>query len=188
MKLWKTVGKLYGTHLGVVAVSIIMVGPLFGILKRWPMLYSFLTAWMYGAATYSLGWRCGYKDSRRIPGFYPDWKFPFQAAGYGMILSVVILILPFAFPNILRTDLGFLNSEVDFFFRDNYIHGTCDLIFKLWFFHLEAFLGNYDFWKYLLAVFYQPVLVIVGYFIGLKRYQVVDTILGKLVYRKEKEN
>lgn len=185
MKLFKAVSKLYLYHLLFMFVSIFLIVPLWGMVEKAPFWFSALTSLFYVIAMYSIGWNCGRLDSRKIPGFFPDKKFPFKAAAFTVIVPIGLLILRFACPDIWHVNIPFVNGEFDFFLTGSRLHGTTDLIYKVWFFPFEAFLGNSNPFTYALIILVQPVVFIAGYFVGLTRFRIMDTLVGKLVFRKK---
>ncbi|MBE5039294.1 hypothetical protein [Ructibacterium gallinarum] len=187
MKLGKAVAKLYLYHILFVFISLFLIVPLWTLVEKLPFLYSSLTGLIYVIAMYSIGWNCGKMDSRKIPGFYPNPKFPFIAAAMGLILPVILLIFRLVFPDIWPLNLPFVNGEYDFFLSGNRLAGTADFIFKTWYFPLEAFLGNSNIVTYILVMLVQPLFFIAGYFVGLTKFRILDVVMEKLVYAKKKQ-
>lgn len=187
MKLGKAVAKLYLYHILFIFISLFLIVPLWTLVEKAPVVYSGLTGIIYVIAMYSVGWNCGKLDSRKIPGFYPNPKFPLIAAGIALIIPVILLIFRLAFPDALPLNLPFVNGEYDFFLSGNQLAGTPDLIFKTWYFPLEAFLGNGNIAAYILIMLVQPVFFIAGYFVGLTKFRVMDVLMDKMVYSKKKQ-
>lgn len=187
MKLSKAFVKLFLYHLLFIFLSVFLIVPCWTLVEKAPYVYSALTALIYGCAVYSIGWNYGKLDARKIPGFYPDKKFPVQVGLLGCIIPVLLLLLRVVFPDIWPINLPFVNGQTEFFLTGNHFQGTTDMIYKLWFFPFEAFLGNGRMATYILAIFVQPVLLIAGYLVGLTKFRILDTLVGKLVYAKKKE-
>lgn len=187
MKAFKAGIRIYGHHLSVVLFSIFLVIPFFSIASKLPFLFSFVTVLLYILVLYPLGWNYGKMDSRNIEGFYPDYKFPFKASVISIIIPVILLLIRIAFPDIWHIDIPFVNGETDFFLTGVKLSGTTDMIFKIWYFPLCAFLSNGNIFIYFIWIFFQPALFIVGYFLGLKRFSLMSVFLSKVVYNKDKK-
>ncbi len=187
MKLFKAVLKLYLYHLLFVFVSLFLIVPLWKMVEGAPVWFSVVTTLFYVIAMYSIGWNCGRLDSRKIPGYYPDRVFPFKAAAIGAVLPVLLLVFRFVFPDIWHLNVPFINGEYDFFLTGSRLQGTTDLIYKIWYFPMEAFLGNSNPFTYALAILVQPVVFVAGYFVGLTRFRMLDNLIGKLMFSKKKQ-
>lgn len=184
MKLLRAVIRVYGYHLSVVLFSIFMLIPLFNLAQKWPYLFSAISVLLYVLVLYPVGWNYGYKDSRKIPGFYPDKKFAVQAAVVMMIIPGILFLLRVFFPDMWYVNLPIINGQNDIFLTGVKSSCTTDMIFKIWFFPMCAFLTNGNFFVYFLWVIFQPVIFVLGYFLGLKRISIKSFIFGKLVYKK----
>ncbi len=187
MKVFKAVLKLNLYHLIILLACGFLIGPLWFLADRTPWLYSCFMSLIYCCTMYSVGWNYGKMDGRRIPGFYPDKRFPFWVALFASVISILLLLLRIGFPDIWSIDLPLLHGEYDFFLTGNRLQGTTDFIYKVWFFPFGLFLGNGNIVNYILAVFVLPVLVISGYFVGLTRFKLLDVLAEKLMYSTKKK-
>lgn len=187
MKLVKAMRNFYLSHVITSLISIFLMGTLWSLASRSGMGFSAITALIYVIVIYSVGWNCGDRDGRRIPGFYPDPKFPFLLAGLGAIVPVLLLAVRFLFPGLWSVNLPFITGETEFLLAGNHLQGTMDFIYKLWYFPFLAFMGNGDFWRYLLPIVLQSVLIIIAYFVGTTRFRIMDFITRKLVFTKKKK-
>lgn len=187
MKAFKAGIRIYGFHLSVVLFSIFLVIPFFTVVQKWPYIFSGFTFLLYLLILYPLGWNYGFKDSRKIPGFYPDKKFAVQAAGVGMIIPFVLFLVRIIFPDIWHIPLPLANGETDFFISGVKVYGTTDMIFKIWFFPMCAFLTNSNLFVYFLWVLFQPAMFVLSYFMGLKRISIKGIFISKFVYKKDKK-
>ena len=187
VKLWKAFWKLNLYHILFAFLALFLVVPCWTMVEKAPVAFSVLTSLIYGCAIYSIGWNYGRLDARNIPGFYPDKSFPVKAGALGAIIPVILLILCLAFPNIWHINIPFVNGEYEFFLTGNRFRGTTDMIYKLWYFPFEAFLGNGRLVTYILAIFVQPILLIAGYLVGLTKFRILDTLIGNLVFSKKKK-
>ena len=184
MKLFKVVLKQYLFHLLNIFISVLLMAPLWVLFDRVQNAYSAVTAIIYCMTMYSIGWNCGNLDGRKIPGYFPNFKFPFIAAGLGIIIPIILLILRFALPNIWQVDLPFITGETDFLFKGNNLHGMTDFIFRMWYFPFEAFLVSGSAVVCTAIIFVQPVMLTAGYFVGIKRFRMTEALFTKLVYEK----
>ena len=183
MKILRAVTRVYGYHLSVVLFSIFMLVPLFSLAQRLPYLFTTISFLLYVLVLYPVGWNYGYKDSRKIPGFYPDKRFAVQAAGLMMVIPGILFMLRAFFPDIWYINLPIINGEKDLFLTGVKSLGTTDMIFKIWFFPMCAFVTNGKIFVYFLWVLFQPAIFVLGYFLGLKRISIKNFIFGMLVYK-----
>ncbi len=187
MKVLKAVMKLYLYHIIILVVLFVALGPLWFLIDRFPVFYSAIMTTAYGCTVYSVGWNYGKKDGRKIPGSYPEPIFPIKVSLYASILPFGLLLLRFLFPDLIPSDIPLLQGQYDFLLTGNRLNGVMDLIFKSWYFPFGVFLGNDRFVTYFLAVLALPILFIPGYFVGLKRFKLLDVIAEKLVFSEKKE-
>lgn len=183
-KLSSAVLKQFLYHLLNIFITIFLMAPLWSLFDKVQNLYSLITGWIYFVTMYSIGWNFGNRDARKIPGFYPDKKFPFIAAALGLIIPIILLIMRFALPDIWHVSLPFINGETDFLFKGNTLHGMTDFIFRMWYFPLEAFITSGSALSCILIIFVQPAALIAGYFVGLKRFRITEALFGKMLYEK----
>lgn len=187
-KLSSAVLKQFLYHLLNIFIAIFLMAPLWSLFDKAQIVYSTITGWIYFVTIYSIGWNFGNRDARKIPGFYPDKKFPFIAAALGLIIPVILLIIRFALPDIWHINLPFITGETEFLFKGNRIHGMTDFIFRLWYFPLEAFITSGSTLACILIIFVQPAAIIAGYFVGLKRFRLTEALFGKMIYAKKQNS
>lgn len=187
VKLYKVVLKQFLFHLLNIFIAIFLIVPLWTLFNHSQIGYSILTALIYCITMYSIGWNCGNLDARKIPGYYPEPKFPLIAAGLGLIIPIILLIMKYAFPDIWHTNLPFMIGETEFLFSGNRVSGTTDFIFKLWYFPFEAFISGRGVAAAVAIMLVQPIMLIAGYFVGTTRFRMIEAALGKLVYEKRRQ-
>lgn len=187
-KLVKAVVKQFLYHLLNICIAVFLIMPMWKLFEKSQTAYSIITGWIYFGTMYSIGWNFGDRDARRIPGYYPDKKFPFAAAALGLIVPVIFLIMRFALPDIWHSNLPFITGENEFLFSGNRLHGTTDFIFRMWYFPLEAFISSGSAAACVSIIFVQPAALIAGYFVGLKRFRIVEFLLTKMVFSKKRNN
>ena len=215
MSIGKYTGKVYLFHLAGVIASLIMTLPFINMASGSPYWFSALTAFIYLVMMYSISWNVGYKDSRCIQGFYPDRKKSLYVALWVSILPVMLyifrLIINPAY-TVSAPDVGqyfiinmdFLQGNLTFpqevqklfeagsyfMLKNNLFNGIADVLYKVWFFPFEAFLGNGNLFLYALFLLVLPIIVIGGYNVGLTKFQIFATVYNKMIYqnRKNKQN
>ncbi len=187
MKALKAACKLYLYHIIILLAFFVLMGPLWFAMDRFPWFYSFFMLIVYGCTIYSVGWNYGKKDGRRIPGSYPNPAFPVKVSLLASVIPLCLFLLRVFFPSIWHIDIPFVNGEFDFLLTGNRLQGTTDFIFKIWYFPFGLFLGNGKMVTYFLAVLVLPVLVISGYFVGLRRFKLLDVLVEKLLYSTKKQ-
>lgn len=185
MKLTKFAFKIYISHITVMLVSILLIGVFPSMAMNNPFLFSGITGLIYIISMYSGGWNVGKRDSRKIEGFMPDKKLPVKAAVIGLIVPVILLIMCYALPDIWKINIPLFTDGVDMVMENNKVSGTTDFIYKIWFFPLEAFMGNKNIFGYLFVMLIQPVCTIAGYNVGLTRYEIFANIIGKVIFKKK---
>lgn len=186
-KLLNTFFKQFLYHLLNIAISIFILPPLWILFEKAQTVYSCITCLIYIITMYSIGWNCGNRDARNIPGYHPDKKFPFIAAGLGLVIPIALLVMRYALPDIWQADLPFITGETDFLFDGNALRGTTDFILHMWYFPMEAFITSGSAVAFAAVMLVQPIAIIAGYHVGLKRYRITEALLGKMVYEKRKK-
>ena len=187
MKLTKFTLKLYVSHITVMLVSILFIGIFPSMAMNSPYLFSSITGLIYIITMYSAGWNFGKRDSRKIEGFMPDKKLPVKAAAFGLVVPIILLVMCYALPDIWKINIPLFTDGVDFILENNKVSGTTDFIYKLWSFPLEAFLGNKNIFRYVLVMLVQPVAAIAGYNVGLTKYEIFASLIGKVIFKKKIE-
>ena len=188
MKAFQFALRLYLRHLIGILLGFLLAFPFVGLLDM-PYLFGAITAIISLALIYSGGWNAGFRDARKIPGFYPDKILPVKAAVIFFIFPFVLYLLRVFFPTILPMDFPVTNGTYQFFLTGNYVSGTPDFIYKIWFFPYNAFMGNGNLLVYAFLLFVEPMVSIIGYHIGLTRFTILGFLHQKIVYtnRKTKE-
>ena len=187
MKLLKGIRNFYGSHILILFISVFLVATLWVIASRSGIAFSVLTGLIYIASIYSVGWNCGDRDGRKIPGYYPSKAFPFLLAGFSAVIPLSLYALCFLCPNLWFVDVPFIRGELQFLFPGNYLQGTTDLIYKMWYFPLISFMGNAEPLLYAIPMILQSFLIVIGYFVGTTRFRMMDFFMQKFVFRKKKE-
>lgn len=185
LKVLKLSFGLYMRHLVGVLFAFLLAFPLVGLLDH-PYLFGGITAIILLALVYSGGWHAGFRDARKIPGFYPDKKLPVKAAVLFFILPFLLYLLRVFFPAIFPAAFPVTNGTYQFFLLGNFTYGTPDFIYKLWFFPLNAFMGNGNLLLYGIMLFIEPLIAILGYNIGLTRFSILGFLQQKIVYTNKK--
>ncbi len=188
MKLFKAVRGLYVSHIFGSLAAILLLIPLWSVISGSALAYFLITAGVHICLIYSTSWRCGDRDGRKIPGFYPSYRFAGMVAGWGLVIPVLLLALRFVFPNLWMTDVPIMNGGLAFLSTDIYFQGTTDLMYKLWYFPYLFFMGNGSFFRYLIPILIQTLTVFLGYYVGTKRIRVLDHVMQKMIYQEKKEN
>lgn len=179
--LAKLTSKIYISHILMALVSVLAAVPLFNFIQSHPCIYSAVTGFISLFCVYSLVWHKGTRDSRNIPGSYPDKKVPLKLSIYISIVPVILLIIRLVAPNILNTGLPFMNGEYQFLMPDCQIYGTPDFIYRLWYFSYAAFIPSGNILVYFAEIFVLPVVIFAGYHIGLKRFSLYDLFYKNVV-------
>lgn len=182
MKILKFAGNICLRHLIGIAVSIIMLMPLYAMAENQQFLFSGITAVIAIALVYSCGWHYGFRDARKIKGFTPDKSLPIKS-------SLIYSILPFAFiivwlvaPDFMRANIPIMNGDTEFFIKGCFINGTPDFIYRIWQIAFCGFIPSGNAFAYFVVLLIEPVSVYIGYCVGLKRFSIMEYISAKIVF------
>ena len=185
MKTFKAGIRLYINQIICTFLSVFLILPLFSAAQNVPIVFSLITTLIYIAVMYSSAWRVGLKDSRKIPGYFPDPKMPLRLSIITVIIPIILLIIRFAAPNILAVNLPFMRGETDFFVKGCIINGTPDFIYRLWYFPFAAFVPSGSIAAYIAELFVLPVIIYAGYNVGLKKFSLLEFLYAKLVFASD---
>lgn len=188
MKVLKAVWQIYSRHLISVLLALVLAGSFLSATQNSPKLFSLITTLIYVSFVYSTAWNIGMKDSRRIPGFYPDKSMPVKLSLYTAIVPVLLFILRVAAPDIWAINIPFFTGEVDFFIKDFRIFGTPDFLYRMWFVCFAAFVPSGNLVAYALQLLILPILIFAGYFIGVCRFSLTGYLHKKLVFKNTPSN
>ncbi len=189
MKVFKTAMKVYIIHILVVIATVFFVVPLYNLLEKSPLLYSMLMSLLYICVMYISMWRVGYKDAREIPGFYPDKMLPVKVSCYASILPVILLLIRIILPDIWYLNLPFLDGSYDFIMPGCKVVGTPDMLYRIWYIFFYKFVPCGNYFAYAAQIFVLPVVLIVSYNLGIKRFSIIMFVTNRLIYSgKDKEN
>ncbi len=182
MKAFKFGMSIYLKNIIAIFISAFLVVPLFTVAEKLPFLYSSVTALIYFGIIYSHAWNYGRRDARNIPGFSPDMKLPVKAAAIAAVIPAALLIFRIINPDIWRIDMPFMMGEYDFFVSGCKITSTPDLIYRLWYYYFAAFIPSGSIAAYTAVIFVQPIIIIVGYAVGLRRFSMLEFFSARVVF------
>ncbi len=188
-KVLKTSFKLYLYHIFCVILAVLLLFPLFNFSQEKPYLFSIITTLIYIPTLYSIIWQVGRADSRKIPGFYPDKRVPLAVTGVTLIIPALLILLSLALKIKVADGAYFadvINGSSPFIFADNYINGVFDFLIKIWYIPFEAFLKNDSVLSFLLVLIIKPLIIFIGYELGVKRIQPDIKFLNNLIYKDKK--
>lgn len=188
MKIFKASVRIYLTQFTIMLISLVMVIGLFSLAQKHPYIFSSITTAMYLISMYSINWNIGRSDSRKIPGYFPDKKVPVKVAIATAVLPIIFLIIRMAAPNIWQINLPFMNGEYDFFITGCKVNGTPDLIYRLWYFPFAAFVPCGKYFAYIAELFILPIIVFVGYNVGLTRFSVFEYLYARVVFSSKSDS
>ncbi len=178
MKVAKAVLKLYGYHLFLLFILTFVIYSLWFIADSFPIFFCCFMSFIYGCMIYSVGWNYGKKDGRKIPGSYPDPRFAILVSVFASIIPVCLFLFKILSPQLALVTKAFLPAEQ--------LQSIASFIFRLWFFPFGDFIDRGGIIISLLVVLVLPVLFISGYFVGLRRFKLLDLIMEKLLYSTSK--
>ena len=166
-----------------------MAIPLYRLLESGQTVwYSVITAAIYLIMMYSVAWRIGYADSRKIPGYFPDRRLPRLISGFVSIIPAALLIFRLVWSKPVP-DSWFLsnviNGDHSFLLSNNYISGLADFIYKLWYIPFAAFLTGNSILVFLLLLLVLPAVICIGYETGIRRFQILDKVYGLLLFQNK---
>lgn len=182
MKAFKFGMSVYLKDIIAIFISAFLVVPLFSVAEKAPFIFSLLTGLIYFGIIYSHAWNYGRRDARNIPGFHPDMTLPVKASAIAAVLPLVLLVFRIINPDIWRINMPFMTGEYDFFVTGCRITSTPDLIYRIWYFYFAAFIPSGSIAAYIAVIFVQPLFIIVGYAVGLKRFSMLEFFSARIVF------
>ena len=167
--------KVICAHLAAIFLSFMFM-ILFGALSEKIGITDICLVLLWIGAIYSVGWDKGKKDSRTLPGVYPDIKSNFLAGLFCSGITFVLLILRVAAFHIsaggqIGNDTGFLVAT--------------DIIYRLWNFPCVGYIQSGSLLAYSVPVFVPVIVYTISYMIGLKRFSIAENILPDVIYKKK---
>ena len=78
--------------------------------------------------------------------------------------------------------MPFMRGEYDFFVSGCKITSTPDLIYRLWYYYFAAFIPSGSIAAYTAVIFVQPIIIIAGYAVGLKRFSMLEFFSARVVF------
>lgn len=184
-KALKFGSTLYLKDLIAILIAAALAVPMYKFTENHPYIFSCGTGLVYFALVYSHSWNYGRRDARKIPGYFPDMKLPVKAAVVSSVIPLIVLIFRMINPDVLRLNMPITKGEMDLFVKGCTVVGTPDLIFRLWYFYIAAFIPSGNLAAYTLTLFVQPLIIILGYWVGLKRFSIIEFTFAKLVFSKD---
>lgn len=176
---------LYLKDLIAILITAVLAIPMYKFTESHPYIFSGGTGLVYFALVYSHSWNYGRRDARKIPGYFPDMKVPLKAAAVSSVIPLIILIFRMINPDVLSLNMPVTKGEMDLFVKGCTVVGTPDLIFRLWYFYIAAFIPSGNLLAYTLTLFVQPLIMVLGYWVGLKRFSIIEFAFAKLVFSKD---
>lgn len=183
MRALKAALRLYGYNITSIFCSIFIFALSGAKASQKPLIFSLICSVLYIFLNYHIGWNYGRKDGRRIPGSYPDKTFVMKVSLYVSVIPLILLLLRFISPNLLNIDLSFLSDE-NYGFSGLKISGGMDLIYKLWFLPMSGFMGDGNIFLYVVWILYQPLIFVISYWVGVKKFKFLDFFIRKILYNK----
>lgn len=184
MKSFKFALSIYLRNIIIIIVSLILSVPFFAAADKHPFVFSLITSVICIAVIYSVAWKRGKLDSRNIHGFHPDIKVAASAATISAVIPFVLFVFRLINPDVLKLDLPFINGEYDFLITGFRVNGTPDFIFRLWYFCYGVFIPSGNLVVYGFVMLIQPLVIIIGYIVGLKRFDLSEFLYAKIVFSK----
>ena len=182
MKYIKTGLKLYLYQIIIILISVIISVAFFNMSQDKPWGISLITSAIFCITVYSTVWNVGKKDSRNIPGFYPDKSAPVIISAVATVIPVVLLLIRLIAPNSFPLNLPFLNGEIDFILLNCKVTGTPDWIYRLWYFFFAAFVPTNNIFAYFAEILVLPVVSFLAYYIGVKRLSLSEYIYANIFF------
>lgn len=188
MKILKFAGNICLRHLIGIAVSVILIIPLYAMAENQQYLFSGITAAIAIALVYSCGWRYGFRDARKIKGFSPDKGLPIKSSLIYTILPLIFIVVWLIAPDFLRADIPVMRGDTEFFIKGCFINGTPDFVYRIWQIAFSGFIPSGNAFAYFAALLIEPIFVYIGYCVGLRRFSIMEYISAKIVFSSSSDN
>ncbi len=184
MTVFKGVRSVWINHIIAVLISLICLIPFSYISTLIPTIYSSIMLFIYLAMIYSAGWNMGKKDSRRIPGYYPNVKRAVIIALVSASITAALLAFRVAAPYIFdRIYVANPMNGSRLELADSGGMVASNVLYRLWLYPCVGFMPDGNFTAYVLMGLIIPVFVPLGYVVGLRRFSVVEKFYPKLIYK-----
>ncbi len=132
---------------------------------------------IYLSAIYLAGWNEGFRDSRNIGDVVPDIPRALKAVLYSAILPAVFLALRIvAYHHCVA-----VGAEMTAFLK------VTDIIYRLWYFYLAQFMHKGWLFIYILPIIIQVGVYVGAYAVGLRRFDLSEKIMPKILYKKNEK-
>lgn len=188
MVFLKGVGTVLKNHIIIVLTALIFSIPFSYISNFVPTVYGIIWLWIYVAMIYSAGWNIGKKDSRNIPGYYPNVKravlIGLVSASVTAVLFLFRVIAPYVFEPVYMANPA-NGSQMELVDSGGIVFAN--IAYRIWLYPCLEFMPDGDFWSYIIMGLIIPVFVPIGYIVGLRRFSIVDKFYPKILYRRKDE-
>lgn len=189
LTVFKGVRSVWLNHIVAVLIALICSIPFSYISRLIPTIYSSIMLFIYVAIIYSSGWNIGKRDSRRIPGYYPNVKRAVIIALVSTSITVALLIFrviaPYIFDRVYVAN-PLNGSQLELADSGGMI--AANVLYRLWLYPCAGFMPDGNFTAYVLMGLIIPVFVPLGYIVGLRRFSVIEKFYPKLIYKpKDKD-
>lgn len=187
MKLLKSTISIYINHILAVLASLFLGLAFYKTAQNRPFLFSAITLVIYIITLYMAAWRIGRRDGRNIPGFMPDIKMPLMLSVVTAVVPIILLVVRLVLPDVLAIGYEFANGKQDFLVGGCRAIGTPDLMYRVWFFHLAAFVPCGNIFAYIAELFVLPIVIFAGYYVGVSKFSVSEFLMNKIMYTEKKD-
>ena len=172
--------RIYLYHFICVIAAFAITLPLWRLSSSNPYITTTITSIIYAYVIYSVAWSIGEKDARNLPGYEVDYMKPVKA-------SVISAILPCLLYALRAIDFSPVEVRLEIFiYNGNVVSSLMDLIYKIYYFPFEMFMGAGNLFLYLLCIFPTAIFTILGYFAGTKSFRALAPLYNMIVYKNSK--
>jgi len=164
-------------HLMATLVVIIFRLSILALIKNFSIL-TIIYALICLSAVYLRAWDSGFRDSRKIGDYFPDIKGGVKTALISCILPAALLILRVVAYWVCVGDGQVMTP----FLR------TMDVIYRIYFMYFLDAMQSGSLITYILPIVFQAAVCVLGYILGLRRFDIVSKYMPKILYKKERDN
>ena len=163
-------------HLMALIVVIIFRLSILAMIKNVPLL-TIVYALICLSAVYFRAWDAGFRDSRKIGDYFPDIPGGVKTALLSCVLPALLLLVR-VIAYYMCVGSG---QDMTLFLR------IMDVIYRVYFIYFLVSMQSGSLWVYILPILFQFAVCVLGYILGLKRFDLLSKYMPKIVYKKDKK-
>ena len=166
-------GILWRTHIVAIILCLLVSIPVLALIKN-DLVLMIILLLVYISGIYFNGWNDGFKDSRKIGDFFPDFPGALRVAALAAALPFILLVVRIV---AYHTSGG----EQTLFLT------LSDVVYRVYNFYFTSMMSNGNVFVYFVPVLIPSVVYLLGYTLGIRRFDFAEKYLPKIIYQQKKD-